>query len=128
MTATGLKLLALITCVSAFPLMVGLTGCAGDRQHQGTGHPVGPNLATERGRNESSTDQRMEDSRTAQRVREALAANVDYRYGGVKVMASNGVVRLSGYVRTNSQRSSAGEVAGKVAGVKEVVNNLTIQE
>ena len=75
-----------------------------------------------------STDQRIEDSRTAERVREALAAGADYKYDGVKVIASNGVVQLSGFVNTSAQRNTAGEVTSKVVGVKNVENNLTVKD
>ena len=74
------------------------------------------------------TDPRIEDSRTAERVREALAAGADYKYDGVKVVAANGVVQLSGFVNTSAQRNSAGEVASKVVGVKSVENNLTVKD
>ena len=107
--------------------MVGLTGCAGDRYNPSTGHRIDDNPIAERG-NDQSTDQRIEDSRTAERVREALAAGADYRYDGVKVIASNGVVQLSGFVNTSAQRNSAGEVASKVVGVKSVENNLTVKD
>lgn len=109
MTQTSVKVLALITCLSALPLMVGLTGCAGDRYNQ-------------------STDQRVEDSRTAELVREALAASADYKYDGVKVIACDGVLQLTGYVNTIAQRTRAGEVASKVVGVNTVENNLTIKD
>ena len=102
-------MLALITCLSALPLIIGLTGCVGVRHNQ-------------------STDQRVEDSRTAERVREALAAGADYKYDGVKVIAGNGVVQLSGCVNTSVQRNSAGEVASKVVGVKSIENQLTVKE
>jgi hyperosmotically inducible protein len=100
--------LALIICFSALPLMVGLTGCAGERYNQ-------------------TTAQHIEDSRTAERVREALAAGDGYKYDGVKVGASNGVVQLSGVVNTSAQRNSAGAVTNRVAGVKGVENNLAVQ-
>ena len=70
----------------------------------------------------------MEDSRTAERVREALAAGADYKYDGVKVIVSNGVVQLSGLVNRSVQRNRAGEAASKVAGVKDVMNNITVKE
>ncbi len=107
--------------------MVGLMGCAGERYHQSTGQRIADSRTAEHGDNQS-TDGRMEDSRTAERVREALAAGADYKYDGVKVTGSNGVVQLSGLVNTSVQRNSAGEVAGKVAGVKRVENNLTVKE
>jgi hyperosmotically inducible protein len=77
---------------------------------------------------DQSTDQHIENSRTAARVREALAASANYKYDGVKVIASNGVVQLSGFVNTSAQRSRAGEVISKVVGVKDVVNNITVKE
>jgi osmotically-inducible protein OsmY len=71
----------------------------------------------------------MEDSRTAERVREALAAGADYKYDGVKVVtACNGIVQLSGFVNTSAQRSRAGEVTRKVEGVKSVKNNLMVKD
>ena len=108
MTKTSVMVRALITCLSALPLMVGLTGCAGDHYNQ-------------------STDQCVADRRTAERVREALAAGADYKYDGVKVIACKGVVQLSGLVNTSAQRNRAGEVARKVVGVKSVKNNLTVK-
>jgi len=105
---TSVKVLSLITCLCALPLMVSLTGCVGDRYNQ-------------------STDPRIEDSRTAERVREALAATPQYKFDGVQVAASNSAVRLSGYVNTSAQRTKAGEAASKVVGVKSVENNLTVQ-
>jgi hyperosmotically inducible protein len=74
-----------------------------------------------------STDQIVEDRRTAKPVREALAAAPEYKFDGVKVMSGNGVVQLSGFVNMSAQRTSAGEVTSKVAGVKSVENNLTVK-
>jgi osmotically-inducible protein OsmY len=127
MTKASVGVLALITCLSALPLMVGLTGCAGDRYNQSTGHRINDDPTAEHGDNQS-TDQRIEDRRTAERVREALAAGADYKYDGIKVIASNGVVQLNGSVNTSAQRNSAGEITSKVVGVLSVENNLTVKE
>jgi osmotically-inducible protein OsmY len=127
MTATSVKLIALITGLGALPLMVGLTGCAGDRYHQSTAPRIEDNPTAERDHNQS-TDQSVEDSRTAERVREALAAGADYKYDGVRVITSNGVVQLSGFVHTSVQKNTAGEVARKVVGVQSVENNLTVKD
>jgi hyperosmotically inducible periplasmic protein len=124
MTNTSVKVLAVGL---ALPLMVGLTGCAGNRQNHRTGRQIDDNYTAERGYDEN-TEQRIEDSRTAQRVREALAAGADYKYDGVKVTAWNGVAQLSGFVNTSAQRNRAGEVTRKVADVKGVENNLTVKE
>ena len=89
--------------------MVGLTGCAGDRYNQ-------------------CTAEYIEDSRTAERVREVLAAGASYKYDGIKVVACDGVVQLGGSVNTSAQRNNAGAVASKVEGVKRVENNLTVKD
>ena len=108
-TRTTAKVSVLIAGLSALPLLVGLAGCAS--AHYGR-----------------STDQLIEDSRTAERVREALAASADYRYDGVRVIASDGAVHLSGYVNTSAHRTHAGEVANQVVSVKSVENNLTVKD
>ena len=102
-------------------------GCASDRRNQSAGHHNYENRVAEPGDNQI-TDQRVEDNRTAERVREALAAGPQYKFDGVQVAASNGVVQLSGFVNTTAQRTRAGEVAEKVVGVKSVENNLTIRD
>jgi osmotically-inducible protein OsmY len=109
MTKTSVRVLTLITCLGALPLMVNVTGCAGDRYHQ-------------------TTDSRIEDSRTAERVREALAASPEYKFDKVQVAAGNGVVHLSGIVNTSAQRTRAGEIASKVLGVKSVENRITVRD
>ena len=109
MTKTSVNVMALITGLSALLIMVGLTGCASDRHNQ-------------------SMDHRIDNNRTAERVREALAAGADYKYHGVNVIASNGVVQLSGFVNTSARRTNAGEVTSKVEGVKGVENNLTVKD
>jgi hypothetical protein len=121
------KAVVLITCLSALPLIVGLMGCASDRHNQSTGHPNYDNRVAEPGDNQI-TDQRVEDSRIAVRVRETLATAPQYKFDGVQVAASNGVVQLSGFVNTSAQRPMAGEVTSKVVGVKSVENNLTIKD
>lgn len=127
MTRTSVKVLTLITCLSALPLMVGLMGCGSDRHNQSTGHLNYDNRVAEPGYNQI-TDQRVEDSRTAERVREALAAAPQYKFDGIGVAAGNGVVQLSGFVNTSAQKNRAGEIASKVAGVKSVENNVTVRE
>jgi osmotically-inducible protein OsmY len=107
-------------------LVVGLTGCAGGRQIQSTGHRVGDNRTADSDYNQIM-DQHVEDSRTAERVREALAATPQYKFDGVQVAASNGVVQLSGFVNTSAQRTRAVEVASKVVGVESVENSLAVK-
>jgi hyperosmotically inducible protein len=123
MTKVPVKVVGLITCLGTLPLMLGLASCAGNRCSPSTARSPDDARAAESGYGQSS-DQIVEDRRTAERVREALAAAPEYKFDGVKVVAGNGVVQLSGFVNTSAQRSRAGEVASKVAGVKSVENNL----
>ena len=108
-TGKILKALALLACLGAMPLVGGLTGCAGDRYNQSTG-------------------QRIDDNRTAERVRDALAHDPQYKYDGVSVVAFKGVVQLSGFVNTKAQKHNAGDLAKKVEGVRELENNITVKQ
>lgn len=117
---------AFLACLSALTVMVGLTGCVLDNQSPATGPRIDANRTTKPD-NTQTTDQAIEDSRTAERVREALAGGTDYKYDGVKVIANHGVVHLSGLVNTRAQLKSAEEIAAKVVGVKSVENNLTVK-
>jgi osmotically-inducible protein OsmY len=120
------KALDLMACLGASLLMVGPAGCDGDRYQQRTRREPGQELTAPRVENQN-TDQRIEDSRTAERVREALAAGPDYKYGEVQVIAGTGVVQLSGFVSTSAQRNTAAAVASKVVGVTRVENNLQLK-
>jgi hyperosmotically inducible protein len=125
MKETSVKAVVLIYCLSALALIVGLTGCAGDRYTQITGHSIENNGTVEPDRGQTM-DQSIEGKRIAEHVLEALAAAPEYEFGGVQVAAGKGVVQLSGVVNTSAQRNLAGEVASKVAGVKIVLNSLTV--
>jgi len=124
---TFLKALAVVACGSAPLLIVSVTGCASHPRPPSTIHQVESNRTTESGYNQR-LDQHVEDSRTAGRVREALAAGADYKYDGVKVVARDGGVQLTGFVNTSVQRNSAAEVTSKVAGVQRVQNDLTVKD
>jgi len=57
-----------------------------------------------------------------------LASDPIVKGGALKVDVKNGVVTLSGPVATERQKDKATKVTKKVKGVKEVVNNISIQE
>jgi osmotically-inducible protein OsmY len=109
-TGQPLKVLALILCVSALPLLLGVTGCTtGSRYQQSTGEYI-------------------DDHGLSSHVKSALGEDSQYKYTDVNVVTFKGVVQLSGFVNTRDQKSRAGDIAGKVAGVKEVQNNITVKE
>ena len=87
----------------------GLSGCAGNRHTQSTG-------------------ERIDDRADSSRVRKALSADTQYKYGDVKVQTFKGVVQLSGFVNSRDQKNRAGDLAKKVEGIREVQNNITVKE
>ena len=100
----------LILTLGAMPLLLGVTGC------------------TTGGRYDQSTGERIDDKADSSRVRKALAADTQYKYGDVNVQTFKGVVQLSGFVNSRDQKNRAGDLAKKVEGVKEVENNITVKE
>ncbi|HUQ91867.1 MAG TPA: BON domain-containing protein [Bryobacteraceae bacterium] len=66
------------------------------------------------------------DDRIYDQVRLKLASHPDVKGGAIEVEVVDGVVTLSGKVRTERARTKAESVAHKVKGVKKVVNNLQV--
>ena len=109
-TGQHLKVLALILCVGALPLLLGVTGCTtGNRYQQSTGEYI-------------------DDHGLSSHVKKALGEDSQYKYDGVNVVTFKGVVQLSGFVNTKDQKNRAGDLARKVEGVKDVRNNITVKE
>ena len=108
-TGRILKLSALSACLGAIVAVGGMTGCAGDRYTQSTG-------------------ERVDDHADSSRVRTALSADTQYKYGDVNVQTFKGVVQLSGFVNSRDQKNRAGDLAKKVEGIREVQNNITVKE
>ena len=93
----------------AFGATAGLVGCAGDRYHESTGESI-------------------DDTATTSRVKEALGNDPMYKYPDVKVTTFKGTVQLSGFVDNRDQKSRAAMLARQVAGVKDLVNNISVKE
>lgn len=60
------------------------------------------------------------------RVRQRLAADRDAKGGAIEVAVKDGVVTLRGKVHEEKQKKRAEKVARKTKGVKQVVNQLTV--
>ena len=103
-------MLGLIVCLSALPLLLGVSGCATGSRH-----------------NQSASEQ-MEDRGTSSRVEAALAEDSQYKYGTVRVETYKGTVQLTGFVNSRDQKNRAADLARKVTGVRSVVNNITVKE
>lgn len=105
------KVLALILCAGAFPLICGLTGCT-----------------TSSSPYKQSTGEYIDDHGITSHVKKALKEDTRYKYDDVNVVTFKGVAQLSGFVNTKDQKNRAGDLAAKVEGVKEVANNITVKE
>ncbi len=108
-TRKALNAAGLVFSLSAVVLFGGLTGCAGDRYTQSTG-------------------ERIDDSADSSRVRKALSADTQYKYGDVEIKTFKGVVQLSGFVNSRDQKNRAGDLARRVEGIRSVENNITVKE
>ena len=66
------------------------------------------------------------DDTIAFQVKIKLADDPLVQGGAINVTAENGVVTLSGAVRSNPAKAKAAKLAQKVKGVKQVVNDLVV--
>ncbi len=89
--------------------VLGFSGCAGDRYSQSTGEHI-------------------DDTATTSRVKSRLGDDTVFKYPDVKVTTFKGTVQLSGFVNQRAQKDRADELAKSVAGVKDVVNSITVKE
>ncbi len=67
------------------------------------------------------------DDRIYDQVRLKLAGDQVVGRGNVDVEVKDGVVKLKGKVHNDKQKQKAGKLAGKVKGVKDVVNELKVE-
>lgn len=72
--------------------------------------------------------QSIDDQSVARRVQEALGSDPAYKFTDVKVVAYQGKVQLSGFVDKGEQKGQAEDIARKVAGVKEVKNDIAMKK
>jgi osmotically-inducible protein OsmY len=69
----------------------------------------------------------FDDAMVTSRVKKAIWDEPALKVTDVSVSTENGVVALSGSVKTRSERAKAADVARRVEGVKLVRNELKIQ-
>jgi hyperosmotically inducible protein len=102
------QLKQLLGAFMASGLLLFAAGCASDRPDRTAG-------------------QSIDDQATARRVEEALRSDPSYKFADVKVVAYEGKVQLSGFVEKDDQKDRAEDIAKKVAGVKEVKNDIAMK-
>ena len=76
---------------------------------------------------ERSAGRQIDDRIVNSRVKDALDDAPVYKFPEVRVMTYAGVVQLSGFVATDDQKAKAAELARKVEGVHEVINNISLK-
>ena len=60
------------------------------------------------------------------KVRSSLNNSPVYKFPHVAVATYNGIVQLSGFVYKDEQKNEASELAKRVPGVTEVINNISL--
>jgi osmotically-inducible protein OsmY len=75
-----------------------------------------------------AADKPVTDDYISDSVRQKLAADTVVKGGAIGVDVKDGTVTLTGKVQEPRQKSKAESLAKKVHGVKNVVNNLTIDK
>lgn len=68
----------------------------------------------------------LSDDHLYDQVRIKLAQDVQVNGGAIEVRVKDAVVTLIGKIRTEKAKSKAEKIAGKVKGVKKVVNELVV--
>lgn len=74
-----------------------------------------------------AADKPVSDDSIYDKVRIALASDIDVKGGNLKVDVKDGVVTLAGNVESSAQKDKATHIAKKVKGVKKVVNNIEVK-
>jgi osmotically-inducible protein OsmY len=69
----------------------------------------------------------FDDAATTARVKKAIFNEPTLKMMNVSVTTEDGVVNLSGAVKSKAERTKATAVAGKVEGVKKVKNDLKVE-
>ncbi len=79
-----------------------------------------------------TTDERTEgrtidDKQITASVEKSLEQEPTYKFTQVKVKTFAGVVQLSGFVNTESEKARAAEIAQNTDGVRQVANGITLK-
>jgi hyperosmotically inducible protein len=87
---------------------------------------VSNNLRVSEG--DRSVGEVVDDAVITAKVKTALATDKTVAAHEVNVTTREGVVQLAGFVDSSAQKSQASEVARKIAGVKQVDNQLDVKQ
>lgn len=99
------RFLKFLVCIGLLAIFM---GCAATQKHESTG-------------------QYVDDSVITTKVKAAIFDEATLKTLQINVKTFKGVVQLSGFVDSSQSVTKAGEVAGRIAGVKEVKNDLVVK-
>ena len=102
------KLQRIIMILACFVLVTAFMGCATTQKQESTG-------------------QYVDDSVITTKVKAAIFKEATLKTLQINVETYKGVVQLSGFVDSGQNASKAGDLAGSIAGVTEVKNNLVVK-
>lgn len=74
----------------------------------------------------TDTEQQI-DQQLAEQVKAAFGNSPAFKFPDVQVASFKGTVQLSGFVRSDDQKSSAGTIAKGIPGVAEVENKISLK-
>jgi hyperosmotically inducible periplasmic protein len=74
-----------------------------------------------------AADKPISDDAIYDKVRIALASDIDVKGGNLKVEVKDGAVTLGGTLESQGQKDKATRIAKKVKGVKKVTNNIEVK-
>jgi len=76
---------------------------------------------------ERSEGRALDDKNITAEVKKSMDQEPAFKFNGVSIKTFDGIVQLSGFVDTNSQKVRAQELAQRAEGVKEVINGIAIK-
>jgi hyperosmotically inducible periplasmic protein len=79
-------------------------------------------------RTQRSAGEQVDDAALLTSVKSALVSNPVTEAGEINVDVNRGVVKLSGFVDSQKEKSQAADVARGVDGVRDVQNDLSVKE
>jgi osmotically-inducible protein OsmY len=109
-----------------FAVAAGLYACG--RQDPAVGQPASQTRIDETRQVEKAADagKPLSDASLTQIVRSALESDSSLDARKIDVENRNGSIALHGSVASDEQREKAARIVGSVGGVRNVVNNLTV--
>jgi osmotically-inducible protein OsmY len=110
-----------------FAVLAGLYACSRDEPAAGQPRAEAPVDETRQVEKAADAGKPLSDASLAQIVRSALESESSLDARRIDIENRNGNVALHGAVESEEQREKAGRIVGAVGGVRDVVNNLTVE-